>query len=185
VDEGWTRWILEQYEFSFESINDADIRRGGLRLRFDVVILPDQSADRMLTGHTPGTIPEEYTGGLGMIGASMLKQFVDAGGTLVALDSASELAMNLLGAPLRDTTKGVPADDFFCPGSIVRIPSPARASSPRCGRALDARCSSRFVRSIAGNRTRRFDCCSTRFTAHAKVPKGCQLCQRCHRYKCA
>ena len=51
----------------------------------------------------------------------MLKQFVDARGTLVALDSASELAANLLGAPLTDVTRGAVADGFFCSGSIVKI----------------------------------------------------------------
>lgn len=121
VDEGWTRWLLEQYEFPFESVTDADVRRGALRARFDVVILPDQGAERLLTGHSAGTMPPEYTGGLGMEGAAMLKQFVDAGGTLVALDSASELAVNLLGAPIGDVTRGVSAENFSCPGSIVRL----------------------------------------------------------------
>jgi hypothetical protein len=51
----------------------------------------------------------------------MLRQFVDAGGTLVTLDSASELAISLLGAPLRDATRGLSANEFFCPGSIVRL----------------------------------------------------------------
>ena len=59
-------------------------------------------------------------GGLGMDGADMLRQFVDAGGTLVTLDSSSELAVSLLGAPLRDVTRGLSANEFFCPGSIVR-----------------------------------------------------------------
>ena len=51
----------------------------------------------------------------------MLRQFVDAGGTLITLDSSSELAVTLLGAPLRDVTRGLSANEFFCPGSIVRI----------------------------------------------------------------
>ena len=121
VDEGWTRWLLEQFEFPFETITDADIKRGNLRSRFDAIVLPDQNADRTLIGNPSGTMPPEYTGGLGMSGATMLKQFVDAGGTLVALDSASELAISLLGAPLKDLTRGVPTDEFFCPGSIVKV----------------------------------------------------------------
>ena len=51
----------------------------------------------------------------------MLRQFVDAGGTLITLDSSSELAVTLLGAPLRDVTRGLSANEFFCPGSIVKI----------------------------------------------------------------
>jgi hypothetical protein len=121
IDEGWTRWLLEQYEFPVETIADADIRRGGLRARFDAIVLPDQVAERLLSGHPAGTMPAEFTGGLGMEGADMLRQFVDAGGTLVALDSASELVVNLLGAPVKDATRGLSPNEFFCPGSVVQL----------------------------------------------------------------
>jgi len=121
IDEGWTRWLLEQYEFPFENISDADIRRGGLRARFDAIVLPDMAADRLVAGHPPGTMPPEYVGGLGAEGTDMLRQFVAGGGTLVALDSASELAINLLGAPVKDVTRGLPPGDFFCPGSVIKL----------------------------------------------------------------
>lgn len=121
IDEGWTRWLLEQYEFPFESIVDADIRKGGLRERFDAIVIPDQGSERLLNGHPAGTMPADYVGGLGMEGADMLRQFVDAGGTLVAFDSASELVGNLLGAHVEDATRGLSPSEFFCPGSIVRL----------------------------------------------------------------
>ncbi len=121
IDEGWTRWLLEQYEFEFENIADADIRQGGLRQRFDAIVLPDLGAERILNGHVAGTMPAAYVGGLGTNGVEMLRQFVDAGGTLITLDSSSALAVTLLGAPLRDVTRGLSANEFFCPGSIVRI----------------------------------------------------------------
>ena len=143
IDEGWTRWLLEQYEFEFESITDADVRNGlpaegsasgGLRQRFDAIVLPDMAAERMMTGHVPGTMPPEYVGGLGKEGGDQLKQFVDAGGTLIALDSSSELAVTLLGAPLRDATRGLSPNEFFCPGSVIRItlePDPLTYGLPR------------------------------------------------------
>jgi hypothetical protein len=121
IDEGWTRWVLEQYEFEFENISDADIRKGALRPRFDAIVLPDMSAERILNGHAAGTMPPEYVGGIGKEGGEMLRQFVAAGGTLVTLDSSSELAISLLGAPLRDTTRGLSANEFFCPGSVIRL----------------------------------------------------------------
>jgi hypothetical protein len=121
IDEGWTRWLLEQYEFEFENLGDADVKRGALRQRFDAIVLPDMGAERMLNGHVAGTMPPEYVGGLGKDGGDQLKQFVDAGGTLVTLDSSSELAMNLLGAPLRDATRDLSPNEYFCPGSIVKI----------------------------------------------------------------
>src|SRR5216684_1801552 len=42
MDEGWTRWVLEQYEFSLAALHNADVRRGGLRQTFDAIIIPDQ-----------------------------------------------------------------------------------------------------------------------------------------------
>jgi hypothetical protein len=121
IDEGWTRWLLEQYEFTFENVTDADIKRGALRQRFDTIVLPDMAADRMVNGHAAGSMPPEYVGGLGKDGAEMLRQFVDTGGTLITLDSSSELAVSVLGAPLRDVTRGLAPADYFCPGSLVRL----------------------------------------------------------------
>jgi hypothetical protein len=121
IDEGWTRWLLEQYEFEFENVTDADIRSGGLRARFGAIVLPDLGAERILGGHPQGTMPPQYVGGIGKEGADQLRQFVGEGGTLIALDSSSELAITLLGAPLRDVTRGLSPNDYFCPGSIVKI----------------------------------------------------------------
>jgi hypothetical protein len=121
IDEGWTRWLLEQYEFEFDSISDADIRKGGLRPRFDAIVIPDIGAERIMSGHVAGTMPPEYAGGIGADGAEQLRQFVAGGGTLITLDSSSDLAITLLGAPLRDVTRGLPVNEYFCPGSIVRL----------------------------------------------------------------
>jgi hypothetical protein len=121
IDEGWTRWLLEQYEFPFRSLADADVRKGGLRAEFDAIILPDMPPDRLASGHAPGTLPPEYTGGLGPEGVEALVQFVQAGGTLVTLDSSGGLAIDALGLPLRDVAREANTSQFFCPGSIVRL----------------------------------------------------------------
>ena len=121
IDEGWTRWLLEQYEFEFETVTDADIRKGGLRPRFDAIVLPDMTAERILSGHPAGIVPPEYAGGIGKDGGEMLKQFVAGGGTLITLDSSSDLAVSLLGAPLRDVTRGLTANEYFCPGSVIKL----------------------------------------------------------------
>ena len=121
IDEGWTRWVLEHYEFPFTSLSDAEIRSGNLRARFDVIILPDASPERLLSGHPAGTLPEQYTGGLGEAGVASLKQFVEAGGTLVALDSAGGLVTNILNLPVRDVVQAAAPSEFFCPGSVVAL----------------------------------------------------------------
>jgi len=120
IDEGWTRWLLEQYEFRFASINDADIRAGNLRAKYDSIILPSAPGDRLMAGHPAGVVPPEYVGGLGEAGVEALKKFVEAGGTLVCLDQAGSLAIDAFGLPLRDVAR---AEDsrFFCPGSILRV----------------------------------------------------------------
>ncbi len=120
IDEGWTRWLLEQYEFHYTSITDADVRAGNLRAKFDVIVLPAAPSERLIAGNPSGVVPPEYVGGLGETGVDALKKFVEAGGTLVCLDQAGTLAIDAFNLPIRDVTRG---DDgkFFCPGSILRV----------------------------------------------------------------
>lgn len=120
VDEGWTRWLLEQYQFSFENISDADVKAGDLQSRFDAIILPSASADRLRSGHPSGVVPPEYAGGLGSGGVAALDAFVRAGGTLICLDQAGALAVDTFALPVRDVTRDS-GERFFCPGSLVRI----------------------------------------------------------------
>ena len=122
IDEGWTRWLLEQYEFAFENIADADIRRGALactlrRHRASRSWAPNACSAVM----SPGRCRSEYAGGMGMDGADMLRQFVDAGGTLITLDSSSESGRDAARRSGRDVTRGLSPNEFFCPGSIVKL----------------------------------------------------------------
>jgi hypothetical protein len=121
IDEGWTRWLLEHYEFQYEALTDQDVRRGGLGARFDAIVLPDMTAERLTAGHAEGTMPPGYSGGLGSEGVASLKQFVEGGGTLVTLDSSGELALSTFALPVKDVVKGLPAEQFFCPGSLLRL----------------------------------------------------------------
>jgi hypothetical protein len=120
MDEGWTRWLLEKHQFAFTSVSDAQIRAGGLRTQFDAIVLPSGSAERLVAGHAPESIPAEYAGGLGQPGVDALRSFVQEGGTLVCLDQSCELAISALSLEVRDMAREA-GDKFFCPGSIVRI----------------------------------------------------------------
>jgi hypothetical protein len=122
MDEGWTRWVLEKQAkcLHYSSIEDAEVRAGNLRAKYETIILPDQPARTMLEGYRKGTMPEELTGGLGREGVKALREFVEQGGTLVALNGAAEFAAEQLGLPVRDVTADLKRTEFYCPGSILR-----------------------------------------------------------------
>ncbi len=120
MDEGWTRWVLEQFGFDYTNVTDKDVRAGNLNQRFDVVILPDQSMQQIVEGHRAGAYPDEYTGGITEAGVANLKSFVEGGGVLICLDSSSELALKRFGLPIKNVLETVRRDQFYAPGSIFR-----------------------------------------------------------------
>ncbi|MDA0328811.1 MAG: M14 family metallopeptidase [Gemmatimonadetes bacterium] len=120
MPEGWTRWVLDQYGIAWENVWDADVRAGRLA-DFDVVILPDQSENGIRNGNAVGSMPVQYTGGLGSEGATALRSFVREGGWLVAFDASVDYAISTFSLPIRNRTRGVSSQDFFLPGSIVRL----------------------------------------------------------------
>lgn len=119
-DEGWTRWVFDQYKIAYTVLHDADIRRGHLRSQVDVIIIPDHSPEAIFRGLPEGRYPPEYVGGLGAAGVTALRQFVEAGGRLVALNRASDFAIEHLGLPVRNVLRGLKESSFYCPGSILR-----------------------------------------------------------------
>ena len=121
TDEGWTRWVLDQYEFGYTTIHNADFREGALRRRFDAIILPDQSPRELLTGYVGGSIRPEYRGGIGEVGVQSLARFVAEGGTLITLGAASDLAIDRLPLPVRNLKRALRNDEHFAPGAILRV----------------------------------------------------------------
>jgi hypothetical protein len=128
MDEGWTRWLLEQFGFAYTTVHNRDLQNGDLRKQFEVIVFPDQTAAGIENGQR--NMPEPYAGGLGARGADALKQFAAAGGTLVFLNDASEYAISRLGVQARavtppptrsgsgfDRTTG--SVEFYSPGSLL------------------------------------------------------------------
>jgi len=134
ADEGWTRWLLEQYRFRYKTIMDKDIQRGRLAQKYDVIILPSDAKEMLLGeniedyyekrrggGFTMPHYPEEYRSGFGKEGVEKIKEFVEAGGTLLCFGDSSDFAIEELELPVKNVLKDVKNTDFVCPGSTLHV----------------------------------------------------------------
>jgi len=121
MDEGWVRYVLEEFNVPYTSIENTDVRAGNLNSRFDAIVLPNQSVDAIVNGHPPGSMPPAYVGGIGLDGVAALRAFVESGGTLVTIDGSSELPIQFFNIPVRNALEGVRNTEFYCPGSLLKI----------------------------------------------------------------
>lgn len=121
IDEGWTRWVLEQFGFGYRSAGNADILSGDLRKHFEVLVFADQSAASIANGYRAGAMPEEFTGGLGSKGAEALKRFASEGGTLVFLNDSTAYAVQALDLDIKNAVAGASSRDFYSPGSLLNV----------------------------------------------------------------
>jgi hypothetical protein len=121
MDEGWTRWVLEQYEFAPVTVHNADIRAGALHRRFDVIVLADQSPRSIMDGQSGVSIRPEYRGGIGDAGLNAVREFVADGGTLITLGAACDFAIERWPIPVQNVKRGFTRDQHFAPGTIVRV----------------------------------------------------------------
>ncbi|MBL8209845.1 MAG: hypothetical protein JNK87_04005 [Bryobacterales bacterium] len=119
MDEGWTRWILDNFGFTYTRVLNAEITASNLRRKYDVIVFPDQGSTQIHRGYGENAMPPEYTGGLGEKGAAALRQFATEGGTIVFLNDSTEYAMQHLGLKLKNSVAGVSAREFYSPGSLL------------------------------------------------------------------
>jgi hypothetical protein len=132
MDEGWTRWLLEDFGFPYESIMSERVRDGGLRDDFEVIILPDDAVAMMtgefpegggggFRGADPSSVPPEFRSGFGSAGVAALEAFVREGGVLVTFGRAGDLPMDRFRLPVRNAVAGLTGDDFWAPGATLRV----------------------------------------------------------------
>jgi hypothetical protein len=134
IDEGWTRFLLEQYQFNVKNIENKEVKAGNLNAAFDVIIVPDSTREVIVEGRQSREgyteeFPPEYVGGIGREGLRALRDFVDKGGTLITLARASEIVMGEeFNLPIRNTLagatergRGVQTAEFNIPGSLLRV----------------------------------------------------------------
>lgn len=128
MDEGWTRFLLEQFSFPYTSLKSADIKKGNLIKDYDVIILPNDSTG-MITGDissssrrfSPASVPLEYRSGIGSEGVDALIEFVRNGGTLVTLGEACGFAIEEFGLSVFNPMENLDSNEFFCPGSTLKV----------------------------------------------------------------
>jgi hypothetical protein len=158
MPSGWTRYILEQFEFPFVQVFPPDLDKGNLRAAFDVLVFNGEGlragggrggggrataggdvppvgggggqggrgAGR--AGFTPEPIPDEYARRQGAVSAQTLAaiaQFVQDGGTVVAIAQAAMGAVQQFGLPVTDhlVEKGqaLPREKYYVPGSVLQV----------------------------------------------------------------
>ncbi|MBL0234170.1 MAG: peptidase [Chitinophagaceae bacterium] len=137
-DEGWARYTFEQLGIPFTSINKDDLKKGGLRNRFDVILIPRTggSASDFINeidskfGPMPYTRTAEFpshgypdstndmTGGPGFKGMAELSQFTEDGGMIISLDNTSQILAN---TGIIRNLQTAEAAGLFHPGSIVNV----------------------------------------------------------------
>jgi len=142
---GWVRYAFDQYRTPYDLIFKDEVRKGGLRRRYDVIVVPSQgrSAKDLVFDVPMRGKPLPYTktaqsrflgdygsspdirGGMGLEGVGELRRFVEAGGTLITLGDASAMAPDYGLAP--DVEASRVSKDFYAPGPIVnaRVAAPA------------------------------------------------------------
>jgi len=127
MDEGWTRFVLEQFRFPYQSVMDAEIRQGNLNAKYDVIVLPHDSPatiegkeEERSPGQPEDLYPPEYRSGLGDEGVAALKDFVEKGGTLVTMGEAAQFAIEKLDLKVRNVLQKLGTREFFCPGSTLK-----------------------------------------------------------------
>jgi hypothetical protein len=127
MDEGWTRFLLEMFDFPYTSLMDAEIKKGNLISNYDTIILPHDSTG-MIMGEIPpryrrfiSAVPPEYRSGIGKEGVTALKEFVEKGGILVALGEAGNFAIGKFELGIQNVVENHDSKEFFCPGSTLKV----------------------------------------------------------------
>ena len=134
ITSGWARFVLEQFEFPYEIVFPPTLDAGNLISKFDVLILPDGASFARPNARTtsrvaPEDVPAEYRDRVGGMTVAktipQLLEFLNAGGTILAIGSATDIGIQLqlpIANALTDSTgRALPRNRFYVPGSILSM----------------------------------------------------------------
>jgi hypothetical protein len=126
---GWVRHALDHYGVEYELIYKERVKKGGLRAAYDVLLIPSQmgSAKGLVYDLAPVKIPMAYkglygesddiTGGMGLAGAMEIEKFVQEGGVVITLGTASYFPAEF--GLTREVEARSTSGAFYAPGPIV------------------------------------------------------------------
>lgn len=146
MPSGWIRWLLEQYEFRFSVVYPPALDAGDLASKFDVLIFADGGIPARDGGGPggrggggggampdPQSIPAEFRERLGSVTVAktipQLRQFLEAGGTILTIGSSTSLGYNtglpianaLMEKPPDGPERALPREKFYVPGSVLQV----------------------------------------------------------------
>ncbi|MBO0722560.1 MAG: peptidase, partial [Blastocatellia bacterium] len=146
IPSGWTRWLLERFEFPFTVVYPKTLDGEDLASKFDVLIFVDGAIPlRESRGPgeggggfgcmqpSPDDLPEEYRGWLGSVTLSKtvpaIKKFLEAGGTVLTIGSSTNLGYHaglpITNALIERTGEGVERplsrEKYYIPGSLLQV----------------------------------------------------------------
>jgi hypothetical protein len=138
MQSGWTRWLLEQYEFPFSLVYPQELDKGDLNKKFDVLVFVSGAipagqsrsvSSNNLSGRDPQSIPEEYRSWLGGVTKDKtipaLLKFIESGGTIIAIGSSTNLATHA-GLPIKNHIvdglgQSLEREEYYIPSSILNV----------------------------------------------------------------
>ena len=124
IDEGWTRWLFEQYGFEIVTLRPEDFRFP-LASRVDVVIMADDAqlpiAGGLTFGRARGPVRPEYAYMLTDADLEAFENFILDGGTLISINDASTFAIEQFGLPVKNVVGPLRSESFFLRGSVVQV----------------------------------------------------------------
>ena len=134
IDTGWTQWLLDQFQIPYTLLHNEDVRQERLG-KYDSIVLASQDAMSILHGYKRGQPTTrgkaelnvkalqrpEYQGGIELAGLERLDRFVRDGGTLIALDQVTDLAVDFFPLGVDNVLKAGSAGTYSCPGSLLRV----------------------------------------------------------------
>jgi len=129
MDEGWTRWLLEQFEFNLTSVDNDFIKNGDLNKKLDVLIIADIDKQTIINPRPKRSsaakfyrpLPEKYEGGIEKEGVTNIKEFVKSGGTLITLNDGCMFPIDEFPLPVINVVENINRSEYNAPGVMIKM----------------------------------------------------------------